>query len=100
MFNVGANGRQFYAAGSEYNVFAGRDATRLLAKGFLVEETPEEAREPLNVAQRAALAGWLFTWKSKYEIVGQLEGNVSSPCSTSLADAVAEVPEERESADM
>ena len=78
VFNVGANGRQFYAAGSEYNVFAGRDATRLLAKGFLVEETPEEAREPLNVAQRAALAGWLFTLKSKYEIVGQLEGSSSS----------------------
>lgn len=67
-------GRNFYGPGCEYNIFAGRDATRLLAKTKLEEETPEEASVPLNVAERAALAGWIFTFKGKYPIVGRLEG--------------------------
>mmetsp|Transcript_29930 Transcript_29930/g.28811 ORF Transcript_29930/g.28811 Transcript_29930/m.28811 type:complete len:229 (-) Transcript_29930:9-695(-) len=73
VFNVW-KGRHFYGPGCEYNVFAGTDATRLLAKSKLEEETPEEASVPLNIAQRAALAGWIYTFKGKYDIVGQLNG--------------------------
>ena len=76
-------GRQFYGAGCEYAIFAGKDATRLLAKGILQEETPKEAAQPLTIAQRAVLAGWFFTFKSKYEIVGRLQGS-----SGSLTDGV------------
>eukprot|EP00550_Attheya_septentrionalis_P012728 CAMPEP_0198301296 /NCGR_PEP_ID=MMETSP1449-20131203/51023_1 /TAXON_ID=420275 /ORGANISM="Attheya septentrionalis, Strain CCMP2084" /LENGTH=207 /DNA_ID=CAMNT_0044003335 /DNA_START=43 /DNA_END=666 /DNA_ORIENTATION=- len=73
VFNVW-KGRHFYGPGCEYHIFAGRDATRLLAKSQLEEETDEERALPLNIGQRAALEGWLWTFKNKYEIVGHLEG--------------------------
>ena len=60
--------------GGEYHIFAGRDATRLLARTIVEEETPEDAAKPLNMGERAALAGWMFTIKNKYEVVGKLEG--------------------------
>jgi len=74
VFNVW-KGRHFYGPGCEYNIFAGRDATRLLAKSKLEEETPEELEKPLNIAERAALAGWIYTFKTKYDIVGRLDGH-------------------------
>jgi membrane-associated progesterone receptor component len=67
-------GRHFYGPGCQYHVFAGRDATRLLAKTKLEEETEAEKMIPLTIGERAALAGWIWTFKSKYEIVGKLEG--------------------------
>lgn len=65
-------GRQFYLPGCEYHIFAGRDATRLLARGILEEETPEEAMLPLNLGEQASLQTWKFTLTSKYEAVGTL----------------------------
>ena len=73
VFNV-YKGRNFYGPGGEYHIFAGRDATRFLAKTIVEEETPEEAAKPLTMAERAALAAWIFTFKGKYEVVGKLEG--------------------------
>lgn len=72
VFNVW-KGRNFYGPGGEYHLFAGRDATRLLAKTIVREETDEEASKPLSIAERAALAGWMFTLKNKYEVVGKLQ---------------------------
>lgn len=46
----------------------------LLAKTRLEEETDEERAKPLTMAERAALAGWMWTMESKYEVVGKLEG--------------------------
>ena len=73
VFNVW-KGRHFYEPGGEYHIFAGRDATRLLAKTIVREETAEEASKPLNIAERASLAGWMFTLKNKYDVVGKLQG--------------------------
>ena len=73
VFNV-YKGRNFYSPGGEYEIFAGRDATRLLARTMTEEEPEDEARKPLNIAERATLAGWIFTFKGKYDIVGKLEG--------------------------
>lgn len=67
-------GRHFYLPGCEYHIFAGRDATRLLARGLLEEEPLDEAAQPLTLAEQAALQSWLWTLKSKYEVVGTLEG--------------------------
>lgn len=75
-------GRHFYGPGCEYHIFAGRDATRLLAKGKLEEETDEEKEKKLNIADKAALQGWIYTFKTKYEIVGKLEGFDPSTTST------------------
>ena len=73
VFNV-YKGRNFYAPGGEYHIMAGRDATRLLARTRVEEEPEEESKVPLTVAERAALAGWMFTFKNKYDIVGKLDG--------------------------
>jgi membrane-associated progesterone receptor component len=73
VFNV-YKGRHFYAPGGEYHIFAGRDATRLLARTLTEEETPDDAKRPLTMGERAALAGWMWTFKNKYDIVGKLEG--------------------------
>jgi len=67
-------GRNFYGPGCEYNIFAGRDATRLLAKTKLEEETEEELNVELSVAEKATLQGWIYTFKSKYDVVGKLDG--------------------------
>ena len=73
VFNVW-KGRHFYGPECDYHVMVGRDATRLLAKSKLEVETAEERNVPLTMGERAALAGWMWTFKSKYEIVGRLEG--------------------------
>lgn len=73
VFNV-YKGRNFYGPGGEYHLFAGRDATRFLAKTIVEEETPDESVKPLTMAERAALAAWIFTFKGKYDVVGKLEG--------------------------
>merc|ERR1711957_606898 len=73
VFNVW-KGRNFYGPGCEYHIFAGRDATRLLAKQKLEGETKEELNGKLSVAEKAVLQGWIYTFKSKYEVVGKLEG--------------------------
>ena len=73
VFNV-YKGRNFYLPGCEYHIFAGRDATRLLARNKVEEESEDEAIKPLNTAERAFLAGWLYIFKGKYDIVGKLEG--------------------------
>ena len=72
VFNV-YKGRNFYGKGGEYSIMAGRDATRLLARTSLEEETEEEKKKPLTIAEKAALEGWYWTFKNKYDVVGQLE---------------------------
>eukprot|EP00571_Detonula_confervacea_P008499 CAMPEP_0172314450 /NCGR_PEP_ID=MMETSP1058-20130122/22560_1 /TAXON_ID=83371 /ORGANISM="Detonula confervacea, Strain CCMP 353" /LENGTH=183 /DNA_ID=CAMNT_0013028321 /DNA_START=115 /DNA_END=663 /DNA_ORIENTATION=- len=53
-------GRSFYGPGAEYNIMAGRDATRFLAKNRLEEETDEEKEVKLNVGERANLMAWYW----------------------------------------
>ena len=79
-------GRNFYAPGGEYHIFAGRDATRLLAKTIVEEETEEQLAKPLNMAERAALQGWMWTFDSKYEVVGKLKDFDPKSTSTRAID--------------
>ena len=65
VFNVWRSSH-FYAPGCEYHILAGRDATRLLAKNKLEEETEEEARQPLTLAEQATVQDWLLKLKSKH----------------------------------
>jgi membrane-associated progesterone receptor component len=82
VFNV-YKGRNFYGMGGEYHIFAGRDATRLLAKTKVEEESSFELTQKLNIAERAALAAWIYTFKSKgYDIVGKLQD--FDPSTTSM----------------
>jgi len=73
VFNVW-KGRNFYGPGAEYHIMAGRDATRFLAKNRLEEESEEEKKVALNIAERANLEAWYWTIKNKYQRVGSLDG--------------------------
>ena len=73
VFNVW-KGRNFYGPGAEYHLMAGRDATRFLAKNRLEEESKDEKRVELNIAERANLEVWYWTLKNKYQLLGRLEG--------------------------
>lgn len=71
VYNV-SPARGFYGPGGEYSIMAGRDASRFLGKNSVKEETDEERAVPLNVAERASLSAWAFSFKSKYDVVGRL----------------------------
>ena len=71
VFNV-AKARNFYGPGGEYAIMGGADATRYLAKNQLQPETDAAAALPLNLAERAALAAWVFSLEQKYDCVGRL----------------------------
>ena len=71
VFNV-ATARNFYGPGGEYHIMAGKDASRYLARNSVEEEPDAQASEPLNMAERAALAGWAWSFKQKYDAVGRL----------------------------
>jgi membrane-associated progesterone receptor component len=73
VFNVW-KGRNFYGPDGEYHIMAGRDATRFLSKNRLEEETEEERKVQLNIAERANLEVWYWTIKNKYQLVGNLVG--------------------------
>eukprot|EP00931_Biecheleriopsis_adriatica_P089899 TRINITY_DN63971_c0_g1_i1.p1 TRINITY_DN63971_c0_g1~~TRINITY_DN63971_c0_g1_i1.p1 ORF type:complete len:186 (+),score=35.62 TRINITY_DN63971_c0_g1_i1:37-558(+) len=69
VFNVW-RGRNFYGAEGPYNEFAGKDATRLLAKQII--EPEEDDGEPLTAMERENLENWKGLFSSKYEHVGAL----------------------------
>lgn len=70
IYNV-ESARRLYGPGAEYAGFAGRDATRLLARGVVSEDESSSA-VPLNLAQRTALRAWVASFRAKYEVVGVL----------------------------
>jgi hypothetical protein len=45
-----------------------------LAKNRLEEETVDERKVQLNIAERANLEAWYWTIKNKYQFVGNLAG--------------------------
>ena len=71
VYNV-ASARHLYGPGGEYEVMAGTDATRSLARNSIEPENPEQARAALNLAQRASLAAWKAVFARKYDAVGRL----------------------------
>eukprot|EP00967_Tisochrysis_lutea_P112650 scaffold178211_cov32-Tisochrysis_lutea.AAC.1 len=73
VYNVGGVGARFYGPGGEYHCFAGRDATRLLAKQRTEEETADELAVPLSLAEKLVLSGWILVLKRKYVVVGPLK---------------------------
>ncbi|CAJ1369031.1 unnamed protein product [Effrenium voratum] len=72
VFDVSSS-RSLYGPDGKYAPLAGRDASRLLGKNSLDEETEESKKMPLNMAERAFLSAWVLTFKSKYPIVGELK---------------------------
>eukprot|EP00929_Paragymnodinium_shiwhaense_P009161 TRINITY_DN113219_c0_g1_i1.p1 TRINITY_DN113219_c0_g1~~TRINITY_DN113219_c0_g1_i1.p1 ORF type:complete len:156 (+),score=39.71 TRINITY_DN113219_c0_g1_i1:56-523(+) len=75
VFNVW-RGRHFYGADGCYECFAGRDATRLMAKQILEDE--EDDGEVLSESELENLAGWKAYFTSKYDDVGSLARAIRS----------------------
>ncbi|KAI9762157.1 MAG: hypothetical protein M4579_000637 [Chaenotheca gracillima] len=78
VFDVSA-GRNFYGPGGPYENFAGRDASRGLAKGSFDEdmltenlEGPIDSLEDLSPDELEALRGWEERFEEKYLVVGRL----------------------------
>mmetsp|Transcript_13916 Transcript_13916/g.18191 ORF Transcript_13916/g.18191 Transcript_13916/m.18191 type:complete len:246 (-) Transcript_13916:1197-1934(-) len=66
----------FYGPGGEYHIFAGKDATRALAKGVLDEEIVNERpgdTSDLDGLEIMKLEDWKETYDSKYPIIGKLK---------------------------
>eukprot|EP00913_Durusdinium_trenchii_P027399 g25702.t1 len=71
VFDV-SSARNLYGPGGKYAPLAGRDASRLLGKNSLEEESDASREMPLNLAEKAFLSAWVMSFKSKYPIVGKL----------------------------
>jgi len=69
----------FYGPGGGYHVFAGRDATRALAKGLLDEKDvlyrPGD-KSDLDGLELMKLDEWIETYESKYPVVAKLKPNL------------------------
>ncbi|POS82655.1 hypothetical protein EPUL_006567 [Erysiphe pulchra] len=72
-------GRSFYGPGGPYENFAGRDASRGLAKGSFEEdvltkdlEAPLDTLSDLTADELEALQGWEDKFNQKYLVVGRL----------------------------
>jgi len=74
-------GKGFYGPGGPYESFAGRDASKGLAKGSFDAEmlSDEKGRidtlEDLNEEERGSLRGWEELFAGKYTVVGELVEN-------------------------
>ncbi|KAH0538632.1 hypothetical protein FGG08_004769 [Glutinoglossum americanum] len=67
-------GNPAYAAGGQYHVFAGKDASRALATSSL---KPEDARpdwSDLGDKEKGVLNDWYTFFSKRYNIVGQVAG--------------------------
>ena len=64
VFNV-SRGYEFYGREGCYHALAGRDASRLLAKGILEAETEEQAAQPLQRYELATLSQWAEHYQTK-----------------------------------
>lgn len=66
-------GASFYGPGGPYHVFAGKNASRGLAR---VSTAPEDASGPidsLSASERDTLFQWYEKYMQKYEVIGHLE---------------------------
>ncbi|KAG0255537.1 hypothetical protein BG011_005074 [Mortierella polycephala] len=82
VFDV-TRGRNFYGPGGPYGNFAGRDASRGLAKNsfdksMLVPlEGPIDKLEDLDDSERESLSDWAMHFEAKYQLVGKLIENTA-----------------------
>ncbi|EXC01112.1 putative steroid-binding protein 3 [Morus notabilis] len=71
IFDVTA-GKSFYGPGGPYAVFAGKDASRALAKMSKNEEDVSPSLEGLSDKEIGVLNDWEKKFEAKYTVVGRL----------------------------
>lgn len=65
VFNVSRGADDFYGSDGCYTKLAGRDASRLLAKGILEPESAEDAKVPLQPLELQTLRDWREHYETK-----------------------------------
>jgi membrane-associated progesterone receptor component len=65
-------GRSFYGQGGPYEMFAGRDCTRALAKMSFADEDFVASEDGLSATELRQLEDWIDTFESKYDKIGAL----------------------------
>jgi len=76
VYDVSFGGVGFYGAGGGYNRFAGKDASRALAKmSFEPEDIENSNVDDLEEKNKKILADWIKTFeeKKKYPVVGKIK---------------------------
>ncbi|KAJ3358487.1 hypothetical protein GGF32_000390 [Allomyces javanicus] len=76
VFDVSSN-RSMYPHGSGYGVFAGKDASRALAKSSLDEEHCVPQWKDLPADELKVLNDWFAFYEKKYPIVGRVNDGSS-----------------------
>ncbi|WCJ30427.1 membrane-associated progesterone binding protein 2 [Euphorbia peplus] len=71
VFNV-TTGITFYGPGGSYALFAGKDATRALAKMSKNEEDISPSMEGLTEKEIGVLNDWEKKFEAKYPVVGRV----------------------------
>jgi membrane-associated progesterone receptor component len=67
-----SRGAAFYGPGGPYAAFAGRDATRALAKMSFDEEDLDAGKDGLSDTELSTLHDWIEKFDFKYDKVGKL----------------------------
>ncbi|KAL3699914.1 hypothetical protein R1sor_017936 [Riccia sorocarpa] len=83
-----SRGRAFYGPGGMYALFAGKDASRALAKMSFEEKDLTGDIEGLSMYEMDALNDWEFRFMSKYPKVGQ----IAKPEGGSGGEQAREIP--------
>ena len=76
IFDVSHN--PVYAAGKGYNVFAGQDASRALAKSSLEKSDVSADIEGLDESELKTLDEWLQFFRYRYNVVGMTENDAGN----------------------
>lgn len=61
-----------YGPGKGYHIFAGKDASRALAKSSLKQEDALPDYEDLSEKQKKVLDDWFYFFRLRYNIVGKV----------------------------
>ncbi|KAH8160738.1 hypothetical protein CIB48_g7513 [Xylaria polymorpha] len=69
-----ANGNKMYQEGGSYHVFAGKDASRALAKTSTKPEDVQPEWRDLDDKEKGVLNDWITFFSNRYNIVGLVEG--------------------------
>ncbi|KAH7193517.1 cytochrome b5-like heme/steroid binding domain-containing protein [Fusarium flagelliforme] len=67
-------GNKAYLPGASYNVFAGKDASRALAKSSTKPEDALPEWKDLDDKEKGVLNDWITFFSKRYNIVGVVEG--------------------------
>lgn len=82
----------FYGPGGQYHVFAGRDATRALAKGLLLDEEvlnrPGDVSD-LDGSEQLKLDSWVDRFEAKYPCVAFLDAAAAAAAAAAASATLA-----------